>query len=262
MGIEVSLYHHHGLTSSISCHITTNSIHPSPNLSTSTSTTNKTFSHSMPLCPPKLSPNPTASFLQYSPFSRPRPFPPRSHNLLHQLPLNLLPTSLPPRQHHNPLRPPTNRLDSRTHGKIQPHPPPRHRHPPPLPRPHRLRQIPKRSRHGNPQPIRHHSRQRNLRTRRRPLYPGIRRLQSQLRCRRRRIRHQPTRANDHAQRNRQIDTRPCPARARRSQHEHHRSNQRSRARLGRCMPTVRNPGYPRTRGRRRSHAQTSNSRTK
>jgi len=48
------------------------------------------------------------------------------------------------------------------------------------------------------------------------IYPCLRRLQSQLRSRRRRICHLPTRPNNHALRNRPANTRPRPQRARRS----------------------------------------------
>lgn len=37
-------------------------------------------------------------------------------------PIFLLPTTLTPRQHHNPLRAPTDCVDSRANGKIQPDP--------------------------------------------------------------------------------------------------------------------------------------------
>lgn len=60
-----------------------------------------------------------------------RPLPPlKPKHSLHP-PSILLPTTLPPRKHNNPLRPATNSMDSRTHGKIQPHPPTRHRDPRP-----------------------------------------------------------------------------------------------------------------------------------
>ena len=84
---------------------------------------------------------------------------------------------------------------------------------------------------------------------------------SQLRCRRRGVRHFAARANHYALGNWPAYPRSRSQRARESQLEHYTSHKRGSTRLGCDMPTVRNQGYSRTRGCSCSYAPPSHGRT-